>query len=229
MFGLHAAHQPTLTGKTPAAGALAPPTAPMEYTEGMADTLSDAKLLEILKRQGYRELVSTHLFAGGVRAAPSVDDKHMLIEHAGEELVHFELISALYEEVSGRNLYDAVAEQAQSMPVPASWPEVVVAAYLVDHAAALQLAAYQQVADARLERVIRKIREHEHEHKTATETALLDLCQSAPERKQLALGHVGTWYPRARAVLDEDSGPVEKFASNVRALLGRCGLELPSG
>lgn len=157
--------------------------------------------------------------------APTIDDKHMLIQHAGEELAHFELVSALYEQLSGQSLYEAVASQAETMPMPASWPEVVVAAYLVDHAAAVQLAAYQELGEPRLDRLIRKILDHEHEHKTAAETALLDLCQNAGEQRELARQHIDTWYPRACAVMDQAAEPRAKFARSVAAVLTRCGLQ----
>jgi 1,2-phenylacetyl-CoA epoxidase catalytic subunit len=117
----------------------------------------EAKLLTILERQGYRELVAAHLFAGGVRMAPSIDEKQMLVQHSAEELAHFELVAALYEQVCGRSLYEVIAARTESFPGAASWPELVVAAYLVDHAAAVQLEAYRAFGDARLDRLVRKI------------------------------------------------------------------------
>lgn len=194
----------------------------------MTEPLTDAKLLEVLERQGYRELVSAHLFAGGVRVAPSIDDKHMLVQHASEELAHFELVASTYEETSGHNLYETVASRAETMPIPGSWPEVVVAAYLVDHAAAIQLGAYQQLGDKRLLGLIRKIVDHEHEHKTAAETALRDLCQDAG-RKELARRHLARWYPLACAVMDGSEQAQAAFAESLRRTLESCGLELPSG
>ncbi|HVW30760.1 MAG TPA: ferritin-like fold-containing protein [Polyangiaceae bacterium] len=193
----------------------------------MSQSLPDAKLLEVLESQGYRELVSAHLFAGGVRVAPSIDDKHMLAEHAREELSHFEVVSALYEQVAGKNLYDAVAARAEAMPAPASWLEVTVAAYLVDRAAAVQLAAYQKLGDARLEKVIHKILDHEHEHQTAAETALLDQCRGTAERAALARQHVERWYPLARSVMDAAASNADAFANSVRPMLSACGLRIP--
>lgn len=191
--------------------------------------LSDTRLLEILESQGYRELVSAHLFANGVRLAPGVDDKHMLVEHAGEELAHFEVVGTLYESLSGRSLYDAVAARAQSMPVPASWLEVAVAAYLVDRAAAVQLAAYEALADGRLGRLIHKILDHEHEHQTAAETALRDQCHGDAARMTLAQQYVERWYPLARATLEPSPAVAGAFADSVRPTLGACSLSLPTG
>src|ERR1700742_3119720 len=105
----------------------------------MAASLPHQRLVEILERQGYRELVSAHLFAGAVLLAPTIDDKHMLAEHAREELAHFEVVATLYEKVAGRGLFDAVSARAAMMPSPSSWLEAAVAGYLVDRAAAVQL------------------------------------------------------------------------------------------
>jgi len=193
----------------------------------MSQSLPDSKLLEVLENQGYRELVSAHLFAGGVRAAPTIDDKHMLAEHAREELSHFEVVAALYEQVAGRNLYEVVAPRADVMPAPASWLEVTVAAYLVDRAAAVQLAAYQRLGDGRLDPLIHKILDHEHEHQAAAETALLDQCRGTAERALLARKHVERWFPLARGVMDAASSGAAEFADSVRATLSACGLRVP--
>ena len=106
----------------------------------MAQPLTDSRQLELLESQGYREQISAHLFANAVRVAPGIDDKHVLLEQAGEELAHFEVIAAMFERVCAKNLYDAVAARAEALPMPASWLEIAVAAYLVDRAAAVQLA-----------------------------------------------------------------------------------------
>jgi 1,2-phenylacetyl-CoA epoxidase catalytic subunit len=192
-------------------------------------SLPTTRLLEILERQGYRELVSAHLFATGVRAAPSIDDKHMLVEHAGEELAHFEVVAALYEELSGKTLYDAVVARAEAVPVPASWLEVAVAAYLVDRAAAVQLAAYENLSDPQLDRLIHKILDHEHEHQTAAETALRDQCHGDGARLAHAQQLVDRWYPLARATLDEPgptSATASAFTQSVQPTLRTCGLSL---
>jgi len=193
----------------------------------MSQSLPDAKLLEILESQGYRELVSAHLFAGGVRLAPSIDDKHMLAEHAREELSHFEIVATLYEQVAGRGLYDVVAARASTLPTPASWLEIAVAAYLVDRAAAVQLAAYQKLGDPRLEKLIHKILDHEHEHQAAAETALLDQCSGPSSRGDLARNHVARWYPLARSVMDAPASNATAFADSVRPTLTECGLAIP--
>jgi 1,2-phenylacetyl-CoA epoxidase catalytic subunit len=151
----------------------------------------------------------------------------MLAEHAREELSHFEVVAALYEQVAGKNLYEIVAPRAQEMPVPASWLETAVAAYLVDRAAAVQLAAYQKLGDGRLEAMIHKILDHEHEHQTAAETALLDQCSGTRERASLARQHVERWYPLACSVMDTAGANVEAFAASVRPILSTCGLGIP--
>jgi 1,2-phenylacetyl-CoA epoxidase catalytic subunit len=195
----------------------------------MAAPLPDQKLVEILERQGYRELVSAHLFAGAVLLAPTVDDKHMLAEHAREELSHFEVVAALYEQAAGHGLYDAVAARVATMPTPTSWLEAAVAGYLVDRAAAIQLAAYQKLGDARLTALMHKILDHEHEHQTAAETALLDQCRGGTGPAKGATQHVARWYPLACGVLDAAAGSsvAAAFADSVRPTMTACGLALP--
>jgi len=193
----------------------------------MTQPLPDARLLHVLESQGYRELISAHLFANGVRVAPSIDDKHMLVEHAGEELAHFEIVASLYEQVSGRNLYEAVAARAEALPVPASWLEVAVAAYLVDRAASVQLAAYEALGDAQLSRLIHKILDHEHEHQTAAQTALRDQCQSAADQAR-AQPLVDRWYALAQSTMEVTPELASQFAESVRPVLTGCGLQVPA-
>ena len=196
----------------------------------MAQPLTDSRRLEILESQGYRELISGHLFASAVRLAPGIDDKHVLLEQAGEELAHFEVIAAMYERVCGKNLYDAVAARADALPMPASWLEITVAAYLVDRAAAVQLSAYEKLGDEQLGKLIHKILDHEHKHLTAAQTTLRDQCQANPEQSQLAQQHVERWFPVARATLDASPAAAAiaaAFADSVRPTLNACGLKLP--
>jgi 1,2-phenylacetyl-CoA epoxidase catalytic subunit len=194
--------------------------------------LPDDRLLRILENQGYRELVSAHLFAAGVPLAPTIDDKHMLADHAREELQHFEVVAALYEQVGGHGLYDAAALRASSVPTPVTWLEAAVAGYLVDRAAAVQLGGYKKLADARLDAVVHQILEHEQEHLSASETALLDQCRGSPAASARAAAHVARWYPLAVSVLDPpgpDSASVAPaFAGSVRSALAACGVPSPT-
>jgi len=196
----------------------------------LAMPLTDERLFRILENQGYRELVSAHLFSGGVSIAPTIDEKHMLAEHAQEELAHFEAVATLYEQLTGHGLYDRIAERAARVPSPASWLEAAVAGYLVDRAASVQLAEYRRLDDVRLGGVARHIMEHEHEHQRAAESALLDLFRGTPEHRELASAHVTRWYPLALGILDdEDRGRVGAvFAESIRATLAACGISTPA-
>lgn len=193
--------------------------------------LTDERILRILESQGYRELVSAHLFATGVALAPTIDDKHMLADHAREELAHFEVVATLYEKIAGRGLYDVVSARAASVPSPGSWLEAAVAGYLVDRAASVQLAEYRALTDARLDPVIHQILEHEHEHQTAAETALLDQCREGSAASASVGLHVARWYPLAVSVLDgvgPDAARVRGvFAASVRSTLAACGVSPP--
>lgn len=189
---------------------------------------TDHHIVRLLESQGFRELVSAHLFAAGVSFAPTIDDKHMLAEHAQEELHHFEVVASLHDQLAGRPLFEVASRRAAEVPMPATWLEAAVAGYLVDRAASMQLREYTQLGDPRLEAVVREIHEHEHEHQAAAETALLDQVRDNPSTTDAMRSHVARWYQIALSVLDGPSGPdadrvAKAFAASVRATLAACG------
>jgi 1,2-phenylacetyl-CoA epoxidase catalytic subunit len=192
----------------------------------------DDRTVQLLERQGFRELVSSHLFAAGVGLAPTLDDKIMLLEHAREELSHFEAVAGLYEKLTGRSLYEHAAPHAAQIPAPTTWLEAAVAGYLVDRAASAQLRDYLRIADTRLAAVVREIHEHEHEHQAAAETALLDQCRNNPAAALAARPLISRWYRVALSVLDAQSGPdaervAQAFGASVSDTLSECGLSAP--
>ena len=192
-------------------------------------TLPDDRLLQVLENQGYRELVSAHLFATGVPLAPTIDDKQMLANHAREELHHFEVVSSRYEDLGGQRLFETVSSRTHDAPVPRSWLETAVAGYLFDRAVAVQLFAYKKLGDARLDALVDEILEHEHEHQAAAETALLDECRSNPASVKTAGSHVEYWYRVAIGVLDESGrgGALDEYRASIQATLKACGLSMP--
>jgi 1,2-phenylacetyl-CoA epoxidase catalytic subunit len=194
-------------------------------------SLPDDGLIPLLERQGFRELVSAHLFAAGVLLAPSIDDKHMLADHAREELGHFEVVAALYEKLTDRPLHEAVRERAAAVPAPATWLEAAVAGFLIDRAAASQLLEYKNTDDARVSSIIDEITEHEHEHMSATGTALLDQCRGKPQAAKAAQAHLARWFEIAESLLDGatkgDSRAAKAFVESVKPTLAACGLSLP--
>jgi 1,2-phenylacetyl-CoA epoxidase catalytic subunit len=194
-----------------------------------AMTLSDERFRKILEDQGYRELVSAHLFATGVPLAPTIDDKQMLANHAREELHHFEVVAGRYEDLGGQRLFEAVSPRAHNAPVPGSWLETAVAGYLVDRAVAVQLLAYKKHGDARLDRLVDEILEHEHEHQAAAETAFLDECRSNPGAIKAASAHVAHWYRIALEVIDETDrdAVLTEYRKSIQATLQACGLSVP--
>jgi 1,2-phenylacetyl-CoA epoxidase catalytic subunit len=192
-------------------------------------TLPNDHLRKILEDQGYRELVSAHLFAAGVPLAPTIDDKQMLANHAREELHHFEVVSSRYEDLGGERLFETLSPRVNKTPLPASWLETAIAGYLFDRAVAIQLSAYKTLGDARLDRLVDEILEHEHEHQAAAETALLDECRSNPASVQAAGPHVTHWFAIAREVLDEASRErvLADYRTSIQATLVACGLSVP--
>lgn len=192
-------------------------------------TLADDRLRQILENQGYRELISAHLFATGVPLAPTIDDKQMLANHAREELHHFEVVSTRYEDIGGQRLFETVSPRTHDAPVPRSWLETAVAGYLFDRAVSVQLSAYKKLGDSRLDVLVDEILEHEHEHQAAAESALLDECRSNPASVKAAGSHVAYWYRVAVDVLDdpERSGVLAEYRSSIQATLKACGLSVP--
>lgn len=195
---------------------------------------TDYPIVRLLESQGFRELVSAHLFAAGVSFAPTIDDKHKLAEHAQEELRHFEVVAALHDKLAGRALFELAARRAAEVPMPMTWLEAAVAGYLVDRAASMQLREYTKVGDLRLEAVVREIHEHEHEHQAAAETALLDQVRDNPSIAGAMRAHVARWYQIALSLLDGPSGPdadrvAAAFAASVRGTLSACGQPAPDG
>jgi 1,2-phenylacetyl-CoA epoxidase catalytic subunit len=195
-------------------------------------SLPDDRLISLLERQGFRELVSAHLFAAGVLLAPSIDDKHMLADHAREELGHFEVVAAIYEKLTDRPLHEAVRERAAAIPTPGTWLEAAVAGFLIDRAAASQLLEYKNTDDARVSSIIDEITEHEHEHMSATGTALLDQCRGKPQVARSAQAHLARWFEIAESLLDHsaktgDSRAARAFVESVKPTLAACGLSLP--
>jgi 1,2-phenylacetyl-CoA epoxidase catalytic subunit len=192
-------------------------------------TLPDDRLRQVLENQGYRELVSAHLFATGVPLAPTIDDKQMLANHAREELHHFEVVSTRFEDLGGQRLFETVSPRTHDAPVPRSWLETAVAGYLFDRAVAVQLFAYKKLGDSRLDALVDEILEHEHEHQAAAETALLDECRSNPASVKAAGSHVAYWYKIAVDVLDDSGqgGVLEEYRASIQATLKACGLSMP--
>lgn len=193
---------------------------------------TDLRLVRLLDNQGFRELVSAHLFAGGVPLAPTIDDKHMLAEHAQEELRHFEVVATLHDQISGRSLFESASRRASEVPRPSTWLEAAVAGYLVDRAASTQLREYTRDEDSRLLPVVREILEHEHEHQAAAETALLDQVRDDPAAKALIGPLVARWYRIALSIFDapaEASVAVSVFEGSVATTLAACGASVPRG
>ena len=191
------------------------------------ERLDDAALLSILESQGYRELVSAHLFAGGVAFAPTVDDKQMLADHAREELHHFEAVSAVYEDLSGEALEGIVGGRVAGFPRPSSWLETAIAGFLFDRAVFCQLKSYEAMGDNRLYALVLHIIEHEREHQKAAEATLRDLCRTPAFVPETAQEHLYHWLSIARRALDWSSRDAEEtFIESVGPVVRDCGLSL---
>jgi 1,2-phenylacetyl-CoA epoxidase catalytic subunit len=155
-----------------------------------------------LERLGYRELAAAHLFATGVRLAPTLDDKQMFARHCLDELGHFEQIAARLEELGGGELLARVSPRVLALPMPSSWLEMVVVGSLFDRAVYHQLRAYDSAPDARVKELAQRVIADEQEHLAANQAALADLAGKEPEFSARVSESVGRWLPLALECFD---------------------------
>lgn len=201
-------------------------------------------LARVMERQGRQELAAAHLFASTLPLAPTLDDKLLLVDHAREELLHFEAIAGVYEELGAGDLFKAVAAAASNLPAPRSWVEAVVVACFFDRAPQFAFDAFRSSSYAPLANVVARIVDDEIDHQAAAEKTLADLCAMSPQNRELAQDCVNRWLPICVgmvAVRDPTSeraerlglkahvegDPVDALLADARAILARCGLVLP--
>ncbi len=172
-------------------------------------------MVSLLVSHGLRELVAAHTFAASLRLAPSLDDKMLLIEQTHEELEHFELTADFYGELTGSDLHVAIIGIADAPP-PTSWPELVVAQFLLCRAEKFQLAEHRSSSCRPYAEMTEKLLADEESHAAAGEAALRKLSSDAAGADHLASlqAHVDRWlrlslgfFPRGDA--DRESRAVE--------------------
>jgi hypothetical protein len=197
-----------------------------------------AGLLELL---GMRELVTAQTLGSAVRYAETLSAKQVLAEHAAQELMHFEVISAAYESLGVGDLFARVGKRAAHVIAPNSWPEAVVAQLLHDRPGRHVLRRTEERLSAWLPKAHALLLDEEGHDGVAL--AMLRECCEDRARARAAQAHVLGWLrvtlrPFCEAAphgvgrtWQEDetlADVVREYVQELRPVLGRVGLTLPA-
>lgn len=194
-----------------------------------------AALLELL---GMRELVTAQTLGSAIRYAETLSAKQVLAEHAAQELMHFEVIAAAYEELGVGDLFAKVGKRAAHVIAPNSWPEAVVAQILHDRPGRLVLRRTEERLSAWLPKAHALLLDEEGHDGVAL--AMLRECCEDPAHAKAAQAHVPGWLrvtlrpfcDRAlgRTWHDDETlaSVVREYVQELRPVLARVGLALPT-
>ena len=112
-----------------------------EMSERYFDTLT-----QMIRSQAYRELAASLAFSHALQFVPTLAFKRQVMEHAVEELEHYEACVVLYSELDAGDL-DAICAKRlaedKPIPLPASFLELGVAQCLYDSASGFHLREYE--------------------------------------------------------------------------------------
>ncbi len=212
-----------------------------------ASELTEAQrtlVARLLESHGRHELASAHVLAAAVPLAPSLDDKILLIEHAREELDHFESAAVLYEELDAGDLLSKVAPGAARVPRAESWLEVAFVQFLFCRAGKLQLREYAGSTYRPYAEIVAKILREEEEHGAAGEATLRELCREPPHAEKaqacferwlrISLLSFASWTAAGRqgATLGlrarESGAVIRDYLADIAPAISACALRLPS-
>jgi hypothetical protein len=194
-----------------------------------------AAIFELL---GVRELVTAQTLGSGIRYAETLSAKQVLAEHAAQELLHFEVIAAAYEEMGAGDLFAKVGKRAAHAIAPMSWPETVVAQLLHDRPGRLVLRRTEERLASWLPKAHALLIDEEGHDGVAL--AMLRECCEGSIGRNAAQAHVLGWLrvtlrPFCEHGLGRCWQEDETLAEVVREYLGellpvfaRCGLTLPT-
>lgn len=169
---------------------------PFGPPDAAAPKLTDAaktELQTLLEGLGYRELGAAYLFGAGLRLAPTLDDKLVLLDQANEELSHFEVAAATYGEAGLGDLLAVVAPRTARIPEPKSWIELVIAQVLFDRASCLQVKGHEGASYAPYSQMVAKIAQEEERHLAACEATFREAFAARPDALAGAQEHVVVW------------------------------------
>jgi 1,2-phenylacetyl-CoA epoxidase catalytic subunit len=194
------------------------------------------RVVETLRRLGARELFTAYLLNGGLRLAPTIDDKLVLGQESLRHLERFEMLSAMFEGTGAGELLAAVRKLLDGCPTPHTWSELVVARFLLSVAGCVQLDMCKRwPGEAPFVEAVQRMRAVESEHQEVARATLLDLAHQGGLRPTTAQIDVERWtrtillfFEGPVAVASEKPGDVgQTFAAAVESTLVACGLRVP--
>jgi len=152
-------------------------------------------VIAVLEQQGYRELAAGNLFSAAVPLAPTLDEKQMFARHCLDELGHFEMVAARYEDWGAGDLLAKVAPRVAKLPRPTSWLEMVLVGISFDRAVYYQLRAYAAAPDRRIAELAVQVIADEHDHLAAGQAALSDLAAHEGDLSKRLNELLDRWLP----------------------------------
>ena len=144
-------------------------------------------LTQMIRSQAYRELAASHAFSHALRYVPTLEYKRQVMEHAVEELEHYEACVALYSELDAGDLDKICTKRlAEDEPIPfvGSFLELGVAQCLYDSASGFHLREYENCSFDPYCRVVGKILEEEEGHEDFGAELLIEYCRDPANRAE---------------------------------------------
>jgi 1,2-phenylacetyl-CoA epoxidase catalytic subunit len=204
-------------------------------------------LVQLIRSQGYRELAAATVFAEALHLVPTVRFKRKVVQHIQEEMEHFEVCCALYDDLGAGDL-DAYCTQKLRVesPIPpiGSFMELGVAQFLYDRASAFQLREYENSSFDPYCRIVGKILEEEEGHDSFGAEIMIEHCREPARRSEVqrffnkwlavslrSFGRPGT--PGNRYAIEvglktRDSAAVaQDYVDSLKSVMRVCGLTFP--
>jgi 1,2-phenylacetyl-CoA epoxidase catalytic subunit len=195
-------------------------------------------IARFLEGQGWRDLTAAHTLGAGVRLAPGLDEKAVLVEHIAHDLQQVERCAALYEDIGAGDLFAAVEDEVARARVPESYREVAMVELLFARATLCCVSAAAPSLDPALAELARKIAIYAEERAAAAEASLRSL-DWTDAGEQL---HVSAWLEAAvrslgppgrgragntRIEPQDRAELVREYISGLVPVADACRLELP--
>lgn len=207
-----------------------------------------ATLAQMIRSQAYRELAASHAFSYSLRFVPTLEFKRKVMEHATEELEHYEACVRLYNEIEAGDLDRICAERLERdkpIPFPESFLELGVMQLCYDSASAFHLSEYENCSFDSYCRVVGKILEEEEGHEDFGAEVLIARCRDKSRRGEAqrlfekwfsvslkSFGRPGT--PGNRYAIEvglktRDSAAIaQDYVDELKSTMRSCGLVFPS-
>jgi 1,2-phenylacetyl-CoA epoxidase catalytic subunit len=205
-------------------------------------------LAQMIRSQAYRELAASHAFSYALRFVPTLEFKQKVIEHAQEELEHYEACIQLYDEIGAGDLEaicSKLLDEEKPIPFPESFLELGVMQLCYDTASAFHLREYENCSFDSYCRVVGKILEEEEGHENFGAEVLIEHCRDAKNRegaqalfeKWLAVSMMSFGRPNTpgnkfaveAGLKTRDSAAIaQDYVDELKSTMRSCGLVFPT-